>query len=299
MNRRRGFTLIELILVIVIGSVLAVTLTVFVVPAIESYLASRARAELADQADTALRRVLRDVRAAVPNSIRTPGSQCFELVPTSAGGRLRIGPDTVNDASPACTPAADCNAAAPACGAVLDVTRATSVVDLLSGPSTNPVVGDQLVVGNQNANDVYAGTNRARITGVCTPNAVFGRLRLAIASTQFPLGFSSGRFTTVPGGQAPVFYVCSGADGTLDADGNGKGKLVRLAGYGFNAAYPTACPAAGSGAVVATRIRSCTFAYDPNQGGTQQSGFLWMQLDLTRRGETVSLAAGAHVVNTP
>ena len=70
----RGFTLIELVMVIVISAVMAAALVVFFRPAIEGYLASRARADLTDQADTALRRMVRDVRLAVPNSIRAPNS---------------------------------------------------------------------------------------------------------------------------------------------------------------------------------------------------------------------------------
>ncbi len=51
--------------------------------------------------------------------------------------------------------------------------------------------------------------------------------------------------------------------------------------------------------VLATNVRSCTFVYDPNQGATQQSGFLWLNLELTRNNETASLAMGAHVMNVP
>ena len=49
-----------------------------------------------------------------------------------------------------------------------------------------------------------------------------------MASKQFPLGYDGGRFTVVPGTTPAVFYICSGADGTLDASGNGKGTLYRL-----------------------------------------------------------------------
>ena len=288
----RGFTLIELILVIVIGSVMAASLVVFFRPAIDGYLASRARADLTDQADTALRRIVRDVRLAVPNSIRTPGSQCSELVPSSTGGRFRTGPDTANDSGPSCTPGATCAAA-------LDTAQATTVFDVLTPLSATPAVGDWLVVGNQNPADVYGGVDRAAISAVATPAATQGRQRLSIASTQFPLGYDGARFSVVPNAQRAVFYVCSGADGTLDAQGNGKGTLYRLQNYGFNAAYPSACPAIGSADVLATRVRSCSFVYDPNQGATQQSGFVWIELDLARNGEAAHLAMGAHVANVP
>ena len=289
--RQTGFTLVEAVIVIMLTGIVASIVSVFIVAPIKSYLSSTVRVNLADQTDTALRRMLRDVRAAVPNSIRTPGPACFELVPTSTGGRARSGPDTVNDSAPSCASGANCAAA-------LDNTQATTAFDVLSTLSSTPAVGDFVVVGNQSPGDVYSGANRAAITGVSSAFPTFGRMRLNLASTQFPLGYDGNRFSVVPAAQRAVFYACSGADGTLDANGHGKGTLLRFMNYGFNAAYPTACPS-GGGDVLATRVRSCTFVYDPNQGATQQNGFVWMQIELTRNNESATLALGAHVSNAP
>ncbi|MED5620370.1 prepilin-type N-terminal cleavage/methylation domain-containing protein [Ideonella sp. BN130291] len=290
MRRQRGFTLVELVLVIVVGGIIAATLVVFFRPAFDSWLALRVRGDLHDQAVTALRAMQRDVRIAVPNSIRIPNDQCFELVPTSTGGRFRRELDTVNDAGCAGT----------ACSAPLDVSTATTQFDVLSALSTTPAANDWVVIDNQNPGDVYAGSNRAQVQTVTTPAATAGKHRITLtASTQFPTGYTGGRFVVVPNSQNAVFYVCSGADGTLDASGNGKGTLYRLSGYGFNAAYPSACRSAAGGAVLATNVRSCRFVYDPNQGATQQSGFVSMQLELARNSETASLLLGAHVVNVP
>lgn len=288
--RTRGFTLLELIVVIVITGILAAAVSVFLKPAVSSYFDARRRANLTDIADTALRRMGRDVRSAVPNSVRIPNNQCYELVPTSGGGRYRMGPDTVNDSGPGCAPSATCSAP-------LNVAQPATVFDSLSPLSVTPAANDWVVIGNQNANDIYAGTDRAAITGVAVPsNLAFGQHRISFASTQFPSGYSGGRFVIVPnnGGNQSVFYVCNGAG--LDAQGNGTGTLNRLTRT-FTAAYPAACPAGG--AVLATRVSSCNFVYDPNQGATQQSGFVWMQLNLTEAGETVSLSYGAHVDNVP
>lgn len=277
-------------MVILITGILAASATVFFKPVVDSYFDTRRRAELTDLADSALRTMARDIRSAVPNSVRAPAGNCFELVPTSAGGRFRAGPDPVNDVG--CTGVG----AASTCSAPLDVTQPASVFDSLSQLSSAPAVGDWVVIDNQNGGDVYAGTNRAAITAFANLGGYRGYHRISIASTQFPSGYDGNRFAIVPanGGNAAVFYLCAGA-GT-DARGNGTGTLYRIpAAF---AAAAGACPAP-AGAVVATRISNCTFSYDPNQGATQQSGFVWMQLQLAEANETVSLAYGVHVDNAP
>jgi MSHA biogenesis protein MshO len=239
-ERRRGFTLVEMVVALVVFASLAGVMTVFLRPALNAYLGARTRAGLAGDADVAARKMLRDVRAAVPNSIRTPATNCFELVPSTAGGRYRMAADTVNGNSAAVDPAA-----------------ATSSFDVLSPLATVPAVGDWVVVDNQNPGDVYAGSNRSAVTAVSTPASTAGRHRLAINAMQFPLGYDGGRFSVVDNAQKAVFYVCSGASSTLDANGNAPGVLYRLKNYGFNASMPGACPAPTGADVVATNLRSC------------------------------------------
>ena len=57
--------------------------------------------------------------------------------------------------------------------------------------------------------------------------------------------------------------------------------------------------AASSGAVVASDVANCEFVYNPNQGATQQSGFVWMRIELSEANESVALAYGVHVDNVP
>lgn len=291
--RVRGFTLVEMIVVIVVAAIIAATLAVFLKPTLQAYADTRVRSDLSDQADTALRRMLRDVRQAVPNSLRMPDSKCIEMVPASAGGRYRMGPDTANDSGAACSAGSNC-------AAYIDPSAETTVFDSLTTLSVTPSVGDWVVIDNQNVNDVYAGLNRSAITAFATsPQTTQGKHRITINALQVSNGYTGGRFVIVPNNQQAVFYVCTGV-GFDSATGNGTGTLYRKKAYGFNASYPSACPAVGgSDAVIATRIKSCDFEYVANQGATQQSGYLRLELEVARNHETMHLAVGAHVLNVP
>jgi MSHA biogenesis protein MshO len=291
---QRGLTIIELVVVMVLVAVIAAGVASIVGPSVQSYSAVKLRAQMTDESDTAVRRMVNDIQRAVPNSIRSPNNKCFELIPAVAGGRYRMAADTSSGHDSAgCAPSATCSAP-------LDTTKSTTVFDSLSALPLTPASGDWVVVNNQNSNDVYDGYNRSAITGfVAAPAAWMGAHRISINAKQFSQGYDGGRYLIVPNNQRAVFYVCSGADGTTDASGNGKGVLYRLKNYGFNSAYPAACPSVVGADVILKGIVNCTVTYNPNQGSTQQSGYLLLDLDLSRNSEAVHLTMGAHVSNAP
>ena len=280
-QRARGFTLIELVMVIVITGILAATSSIFIKPALDAYFGAKRRAAMSALADTAFRRMGRDIRSAVPNSIRWPGSQCLEMVPTSTGGRYRDAYDSVNTGS---TP--------------LLIAQPSTGFDVLGSLSATPAVNDWVVIDNQNTNDVYGGVNAAQITALVTPAPIIGSVTLGFASKQFPAAYTGGRFTIVPnnGGNPALVYICSNPG--IDSNGNGTGTLYRLS-RAFVAAYPTTCPAATGGAIVATSVSACSFYYSASQDGTPTSGFAYLQMQITQSNETVSLDYGAHVDNAP
>lgn len=289
--KQRGFTLVELIMVIVIMGIMASMITVFLKPAIDSYIDSRRRADLTDIADTAIRRMAQDIRRAVPNSVRSVSPTCFQLVPTIAGGRYRMAPNTTaNPNFPATSPDPYLDppmcAASTTCSAPLDTSQATTVFDVLTPLTTVPAKNDWIVVNNQNAGDVYAGNNRGQISAApTTPRATDGMHRIQIASTSFSNGYDGGRFVAVANAEQTVFYSCVG-------------NVLYRTVAAFTANQATTC-AATTGATVATDVASCNFVYDPNQGATQQSGFVWMHLQLTRSSESVVMTHGVHVSNVP
>jgi MSHA biogenesis protein MshO len=72
-RRVRGFTLLELAVVITIASVVAVFMVLFLATPVEAYFAQSRRADLVDSADRVVRSLASDVQSALPNSIRQTG----------------------------------------------------------------------------------------------------------------------------------------------------------------------------------------------------------------------------------
>jgi MSHA biogenesis protein MshO len=271
-----GFTLIEIVMVIVIIGIISSMVAIFVVKPVQGYVDAVKRAELTDAADVALRRFTRDLRLALPNSLRvmtSGGNHYIEFIMTSNGGRYR----DESDGSTA--------------GNFLSFTDTSiKTFDVLGPMPSNPAmaVNDYIVIYNLGSGyspaDAYTGGNRAQISGIASN--VVTLLTNPFASQSPPLPSPNARFQVVPGGTKAVTYVCP----TTTA-----GNLSRYANYGFNAvqAAPT-----GSPSVLAANA-TCTVDYTSTATG--RNGLLYIELELTdsTSGETVTLFQQIHVDNAP
>jgi MSHA biogenesis protein MshO len=148
---------------------------------------------------------------------------------------------------------------------------------------------------------VYNGTTRTTITGVTALPAAdkIGEYRLTVNSLKVEAGYDNARFVLVPAAQQAVFYVCSGANDSVNANGDGKGTLYRFSHYGFSA--NNACPTpASTTPIVATKVQSCTFVYDPHSNISElNTGYMQIKLKLTENNQSVQIVVGTHTDNTP
>lgn len=260
----RGFTLIEMIMVISITGIIAGMVAIFIRAPVQGYFDMESRAGLTDMADTALRRMGRDVRLALPNSVRTNGT-ALEFLQTNTGGRYRSKVSGVDGSG---TPL-------PLPGGPQRTT-----FDVIGGMPVLPGNGNWLVVyntGDTGAN-AYAGGNLAQISSA-TPA---GDSITLINNMRFPQASPGNRFQVV---DTPVTYRCA------------NGTLTRHWGYGIVSAQPDP-PSGGSSAIIAEGITGCGFTYQQNVVN-QSWGLVTMTLQMSRNNERVTLIHEVHVSNVP
>jgi MSHA biogenesis protein MshO len=294
----RGLTLIELVVAMVLVAIIVGATLYFAYP-LRQAVDLTTRAELTDIADNALQRIAREVRSALPNSVRVDplNPQFLELIPVRTAGRYRAEPS-----------GAGCNATTDATGS--DELAFDAVDSCFKSIGTLPDAGtittsDFVVLNNYGPNfagqDAYAvgGTlNRARIVGAV--EQVTARERINYTATTFSrvLHDSPGKRFFIVNGNAtsalpePVTFDCSTPT------------LLRRWGYAMTLAQPTGTFTGGTptSAVLATNVSQCSFEYLPNIA--PQVGLLTLRLTLSKTvsgggTETVSLYHAVHVSNLP
>lgn len=267
-------------MVMVITGIIAGMIAVFIPAPITAYVDTVRRAELTENADTAIRRIARDLRTALPNSVRVVavgGVTYLEFIPTMGGGRYRQYPTAAGN------------------GDVLDFSNTDSSFDVL-GPV--PVYSGRASVvlfnlGPGSASDAYAGNNRAALTSANSDASLFSSdgapHTMTFPEIQFPAPSPSARFHVAG---LPVTYACAANSAAPAA-----GTLNRYSAYAFASTQPTP-PAGVIAQLVVGNVAKCEFAYDPAVAHTR-TGLVTLFLWLEEGGESVRLVHQMQVVNAP
>lgn len=285
---QQGFTLVELIMVIVITGIIAGVVSVFIRQPVQGYVDLTRRAELVDAAESALRLMGRDIHRALPNSLRCNVASCVgatqvEMINTVDAVRYRAGP-----AGGAPDPAQE----------ITFTTADTSfnAVGLFSNIRTMgvfPLAGStayRLVIYNLGTGTGFDAYNPGVTDAVITP--LGAAISLAVdTATEDRITIAGGHKFTGASTRQRMFVV----DGAIGYSCTG-GFLRRYSGYGIptTLSFP---PASGNDDVVTADVTNCNFNYDA--GTATRAGLISMSITLSSGGESVNLLHEVHVDNTP
>jgi len=276
-------TLIELVITITVGSIVAGFMSMFITLPMNAYSAQTRRATLVDSADGALRFMARDISSALPNSVRTGVSgtvSALELLASIDGARYR-------DSGPLANPALDLDftSADTAFSTTVPFTQLTLP---WSSSSSYLSIANSGVPGA----DAYSGLNvitpagtTITISAGATANA---NLVTMNPGFQFYWGSPNKRIYLLSG---PVSYLCDSAARTL----------TRYSGYTIATTEPlsaaTLLGAGASAARVATDVASCAFTFAA--GSPQRNALVTLTLQLNNSGESIQLLQQVQLANVP
>jgi MSHA biogenesis protein MshO len=221
-----GFTLIELIIVIVISGIIAVGSARFVANTATGYVATATRQENAALAVIVSQKISRELRMALPNSLRVnAGNTCIEFVPVLFGDRYVNAP------------------IAPAAASTTVTTTNTTY-------SLSNDVDEYVVVYPSSPNSIYSPGNSSAITAAEIAAIPSANTITLGASHQFPANSPNRRLYIV---SDPVSYCYASVSGE-----NG---IFRYSGYGFNSTM-VAPPTGGTRSMLVNNVNPGTASFD-------------------------------------
>ena len=294
---QRGFTLVELIVVIVLSGALAAVIMQFITTPIDAYVDQSRRTRLVDVAQNALGRVSREVQQALPNSIRIGcGGACVEFLRTVTAGRYRFAPpgDSLSfvptDADSAFDVLGPFNgfnglATSTSADACADGTAACVAIYNTGHAGTDAWNRDHVGAG-------WRPDNLATLSAVSATSISFVNSYFASGDMAFPASSPDQRFYIV---DSPVSFLCDAVTGTLR----------RYDGYPITHPHTSSDEHAellslanpAEHALVADQIDGCSFSY---QAGTpSRNGVLTVRLAIAEAGEQLTLVHQVHVANMP
>ena len=273
-GKHAGFTLVELVMVIVVLGILSLGSISFISNSAKGLVDTAERQVLASSATIAVEKVLREVRRALPNSVRKfsdGGSACLELVPILHSSEY-VSIPTASDA------------------ASFDSIQFFSATGLESGFVAVYPTSLGSVYGTSPATPRAISTSTAQAGVVGGPGPNMQTITFASAATyRFPTGSPRKRFFLV--GQ-PISF-CDDASG----------RLWRYQNYGFNVSSASSVPTSGSDRVlIADSLAANSLQFNITPAQLQRNAVVRMSVTIQRSSssiEQVDISQEVQLRNVP
>ncbi|MBK3881630.1 prepilin-type N-terminal cleavage/methylation domain-containing protein [Pseudomonas stutzeri] len=254
-----GFTLVELIMVIALAGIVAVMITTVMSRPLQGFADQSRRAELTDLAASALNRMARDIRLAVPNSIVVVNNNELRLLHIAAAGRYRANQPELDGPRmdpPACTQtSADCE------------------IEILSPLESNSSEKHWLIIY-----PTGPIAEEPQVSVISPKEFTWnnGVLEASLQDFRFKYASPQRRFYLA---RETLIYHCGGDE------------LLRATSENLDGS------SASTPAVVVNAVSNCTFTYEP--ATNTRNGLVTLRLSLSKDGENITLLQQVHVDNAP
>jgi MSHA biogenesis protein MshO len=260
-KNQAGFTLVEMIFVVVILGIIASIGSGFVVSAMDSYRAAQVRNQLVQRGRLTLEQMSRELRMAVPNSVRISASGlCMEFMPIITAANYQ-----------GTLPDADNNRAA--------------VNQISTGNfAFTPALAKHVLVAPFSPADIYTNANpsaRVGLGSLGSPPFVL----LPLASSRVFLRNSLNRRLFVAAD--PVRFCVSG------------GNLLRYSSYGFSTSALGDGSPGGTGNLMAHSVAASGTAFQLSPGSQDRNMVVRMRLIFSNGSTSLQLHHQALVRNVP
>lgn len=265
---KNGFTIIEMVVTIAIVGIVALVLSQIATVPILSYSSITKRIELSNQISQTAQIIKKEMRNALPNSIRITqgvGTVFVEFLPIKNAGRYR---KFLTDTGS---------------GDFLNFSTTDTSFDILT-PGINFSNGDRIVIENLNLPgfNVYNHDNSSLVVspfGTNTQNIVF-------EDKQFPTESVSSVFYVI---NTPITYYCN----TIT------GEFLKFTNYNIQSIQPTNINSAplqtAIRGVAGKNMTRCNFEY--LEGDNTRNGIFTIEIESTLNNEKVSLFTQISILN--
>jgi MSHA biogenesis protein MshO len=269
-----AFTLVELVMVIVVLAILATGSVKFISQSAQGMVDSAERQVLASTASIAMEKVLRQVRRALPNSVRTfddGGNSCIEFVPILHSSEYV----SVPIASAATN---------------FDAIAFFNAVGGESGYVAVYPISESSVYGTSPATDRSISTTVASASPAGIPSANLQTITFESPSSyRFPTGSPRKRFYLV---SDPISFC---------EDTNGR--LWRYQNYGFHPDSSSSIPTSGADSIlIADSLQVNSLSFNILQAQLQRNAVIRMSLVIVRSNsslESLELSQEVQLRNVP
>lgn len=272
-KKHSGFTLIELVMVIVVLGIISVGSLSFISNSAQGLVDTAERQVLASTATIAVEKVLREVRRALPNSVRTfsdGSNECLELVPILHSSEYVSIPTA---------------SAATSFESIKFVTEAGTESGYVA------VYPNSLISVYDSGQSISSSTGTAStVSGASTPNIELQTITFSDAEGyRFPTESPTKRFFLV---DQPISF-CDDING----------RLWRYQNYGFNLDSTSSIPTTGSDRIlIADSLKSNSLAFKILPAQLQRNAVVRMTVVIERGGtstEQVDITQEVQLRNVP